>query len=192
MRESPSLSVRDKKPGRVARALFFLTGYLPVRLIYVDGGPYLERYWLGRCFGLTFYIHRFIQADGDRHLRDHPWRALALVLSGGYTEERLRGLDETGPLVVIRRRSPMRPTPLGLKSFHRIARMTPGTWTLFIHARRQKGWGFLETRLGGFAPVEALTYYRPFVTTDSQHQKGWQYRSPKGRFSEREPLQGVQ
>lgn len=181
-----------QKPGRVARVLFFLTGYLPVRLIYVDGRPYLERYWLGRCFGLTFYIHRFIHADGDRHLHDHPWRALALVLSGGYTEERLRGLDEDGPLVVIRRRSPWRPTPLGLKSFHRIARMTPGTWTLFIHASRQKGWGFLEAMNRPRPDAKPLTIYSPFVTTDSQHKKGWQLRSPKGRFSEREPLQGGQ
>lgn len=50
----------------INRALLRMTARRPVREIRLDGKRYMERHWLGRAFGLTFYLHRYIAADGER------------------------------------------------------------------------------------------------------------------------------
>lgn len=72
----------------MSKLLFKLTARLPCRLIQLDSGPYLERYYLGTLLGVTFYLHRFVSSDTERHLHNHPWGwGRALVLAGGYVEE---------------------------------------------------------------------------------------------------------
>lgn len=67
--------------------LFFLSSFLPLRIISDGEGPYLERYYLFTIFGVRFYLHRFVASDPDRGLHDHPWPwAGSIVLSGHYWE----------------------------------------------------------------------------------------------------------
>ena len=57
----------------VRRVLFNLSGRFPCR--FINRNPeerYLERYYLGKCLGLTFYLHRFVSPDGDEEVHDHP------------------------------------------------------------------------------------------------------------------------
>ena len=130
----------------INRLLFGLTAGLPCRLITLPSGPYLERYWLGRWFGYTAYLHRFVSPDGERHLHNHPWHARSLVLAGGYVEEVVTDLTAEGPLTERHRVRWWSAVPAN--KFHRIAAVEPGTWTLFVHAPRipGKGWGFLQGR----------------------------------------------
>ena len=44
----------------IHKLLFKLTAGLRCKLIDREGAPYLERYYLGRLFGVTFYLHRFV------------------------------------------------------------------------------------------------------------------------------------
>ena len=63
--------------------LWWLTGYLPYKLIQEGERPYLERYYLFTILGWRFYIHRFVDSDPGRGLHDHPWRrAVTFVLDG--------------------------------------------------------------------------------------------------------------
>ena len=92
----------------ISKLLYKLTANLPCRLIALDSGPYLERYYVGQLFGVTFYLHRFVSGDSERHLHNHPWRwGRALVLSGGYTEECVTDLcpaaGDSGCLIEERR-----------------------------------------------------------------------------------------
>ena len=49
----------------------------------------MERYYLFGALGWHAYLHRFVNSDPDRGLHDHPWnRAVSLVLTGGYDEQR--------------------------------------------------------------------------------------------------------
>lgn len=127
------------------RLLWWFSARLRVREIRIDGELYLERYWLGSLLGWTFYLHRFVRPDAGRDLHDHPWPlAFGLVLWGGYWEERLQHLDpDKGPVVVQRPVRPWRPNLIRAMDFHRITAVVEGTWTLFGHRRRCKGWGFL-------------------------------------------------
>lgn len=156
------------------RALFRITGNLPLRIISDDGRPYLERYYLGQLAGRCFYIHRFVGSDPHRGLHDHPWRAVSFVLWGEYGEERavpnarswrLRQDSYEGchrvamPVRVSRVRWWNR---LGVRDAHRVVigddwgdyvspqdavrctSRSPECWSLFVHKRRTSAWGFWQ------------------------------------------------
>lgn len=118
---------------------------LPARVISIDGRPYLLRFLVARVAGCEVYLHRFLTADGERHLHDHPWAwSASLLLAGGYREECMRLVDGyDGPRTRERLIRAPRLNLIGA-GFHRIAEVLPGTWTLFIVGPRRKMWGFLD------------------------------------------------
>ena len=75
--------------------LYRVSARLPCRFIDGEQGePYLERYYPCGAFGWHAYLHRFVDSDPDRGVHDHPGnRAVSLVLSGGYDEQRSAGGD---------------------------------------------------------------------------------------------------
>lgn len=158
------------------RLLYRLTAKLPCRLIELDSGPYLERYYLGQMFGVTFYLHRFVSSDSEEHLHNHPWRyGAALILSGGYTEERAFDICPhvagSGCLTQKVRRGWY--NRVDGNTIHRIMDALPGTWTLFVHGPRAtvdvevagairkltKGWGFFERKY--IVGLHEVTVFRP-------------------------------
>lgn len=170
----------------IARLLYRRTENRPCRLIHRGQGErYLERYWLGRWRGVTAYLHRFVARDADEWVHDHPWGwSLAIVLTGGYLEERLTWFDpqhgwrkrfrwvRAGRLNLIRARD-----------FHRILEAHPETWTLFIHGPRVKGWGFLfkaENR-------DLVHYHQPY---DTRANANWERTALPGREADRAVLEG--
>lgn len=139
----------------IARLLYRLSAHLPCRLIHRgDGSRYLERYAMPatirralKRIGITVYLHRFVAADCDEWVHDHPWRhSLAILLTGWYREERVQWWDpETGWKARERTIGGLRRLNLiRAQDFHRIREARPDTWTLFIHTQRIKGWGFLK------------------------------------------------
>lgn len=177
------------------RLLFRFSGRLPCRIIQVREAPYLERYYLGRLFGATFYLHRFVSPDSEEHLHNHPWGwGASLILCGNYLEERLvdicPAVPGSGGLTRKVRRRFFNPV-MG-NTFHRIGAAKPGTWTLFAHGERQKlpqgglkGWGFLSNPRvhPGEAPsATVFTQYPP-----ATHLLWW-LAAPLGKHSPRAPL----
>lgn len=168
----------------IRRTLYRITAGLPCRLIARDGeSRYLERYYVGRVLGLTIYLHRFVAEDGDESVHDHPFRAVALCLAGGYEEERAVLCSREGWQSRTRRIRPGRLNLIGLRTFHRIARTRPETWTLFIHGPRRKGWGFLKA-IEVNDSVETY-YHNPFPLTTGR----WWERAPCGRDADRAPME---
>lgn len=169
-------------PALMAQALYRYSATLPCRLIHRDGGErYLERYAAGSAFGMTAYLHRFVSEDADDWLHDHPWAwSIAIVLTGGYEEERLVWFDvERGWKAKTRRIGGLRRINIIRGGdFHRIARCHPETWTLFIHSPRVKTWGFLQR-----APF-CVNYYQPYAVHKTA---GWVAGSPLGRDADRAP-----
>lgn len=180
--------------------LYRFTANVPTRLIKLNGRPYLERYYLGRLLGVTFYLHRFVSADSERHLHNHPWKwGRALVLTGRYREERVDDVTTAlGSGCLTTHRVIRFWNRVNGRDFHRIADAKPNTWTLFFHgprvqvrrgqASKPKGWGFLDrrvrlsTRNGPVAEV----VYTPFPAGSDPE---WWNTAPKGRDSLREPGQ---
>jgi hypothetical protein len=173
----------------IGKLLYRLTARRPMRLIDINGEPYLERYWLGRVrlFGreCTAYLHHFVSGDGDRKAHDHPFRAVSFILSGSYLEERVTALSPVCGYVAKRRRIRWF-NKLWPMDFHRVIRYEGDVWTLFIHGARltapadndylkvcravvgvsdpEKEWGFLERVEGG------IDYRQPY---DVSATKDW-------------------
>lgn len=183
----------------IANLLYRLTASRPCRLIHRGQGErYLERYWIVRWRGCTAYLHRFVAADADEWVHDHPWSwSVAIVLTGGYREERLKWFDPaTGWKAVIRLLGGWRRINI-IKGgdFHRILDCVPETWTLFIHGPRVKGWGFLEHHPAGEAwnymnhainpSWDVTAYHQPYNVTKTEE---WQRTAPAGRDADRARL----
>ena len=174
---------RELAGDPVRSPLRWLSDRLPCRVIEIDGAPYLRRYYVGRVFGVTFYLHEFVSADHERHLHNHPWRrGFSIVLSGHYYEDTAVDLcphaGGTGCLVETRRVRWF--NRVDGNSFHRIGAARAGTWTLFAHGKRQrvrcgmasrlKGWGFLES-------VDSeTTIFRPYPSA----ARTWWVDAPVG------------
>jgi hypothetical protein len=141
----------------IRRILHALTGRLLVRIITAevdgreDGLPLFERYLVahlprfGTWGGTFIYLHHYLRSDPDESLHDHPWHwGIAVPLAGGYDEVRLDGFDEAGMRLKTRRRRPGLPYRLTGSDFHRVMLHGPTSWSLFIHGRLTKRWGFLR------------------------------------------------
>ncbi len=181
----PIANSHDKMTHRsttFGRFLFRLTGWLRCRIIRGNHGePYLERYHLFRLpGGGGAYIHRFLDSDPDRGLHDHPWRrALGIVLSGGYLEQRL-----VNDQVREQRLGPGRLNRLRGEDFHRVVLPNENeAWTFFVHTGRIKDWGFLTTDSAGgqvYTPHED-------ASQEGSHARWWR-QAPRGRHTPRQPL----
>lgn len=108
-----------------------------VYTIDIDGKPYLHRYALGGIGRFFAYLHHFVGSDGDRHLHDHSFRAVCLILCGGYVE--VRGIGQT-----VESYSAPAINVLGCNTPHQIISVTPDTWTIVFGWRRRKYWHFAE------------------------------------------------
>lgn len=155
----------------IAKILQRIAANRPARAIDSDGQPYLRRVYLAHWGGWRLYLHKYAGADGDRWLHDHPFSALSLILSGGYTEERALQFDFPGMMIESRPRRWINWIPA--QCFHRIAHVRPDTWTLFIHAPHRKGWGFLDLLPDG----DGVLYCNPFDQSDSAGAHWW--RKPR-------------
>lgn len=151
--------------------LYRISARLPCRFIDGEQGePYLERYYIFGALGWHAYLHRFVDSDPDRGLHDHPWnRAVSLVLSGGYDEQRSGNGDADG--ISVRNIRPFRLNFLRGEDFHRVVlRRGRPAWTLFIHGPRVKGWGFMQD--GEFRSMARNA-------GESRH-KDWWKKAPSG------------
>ncbi|MBK9427230.1 MAG: hypothetical protein IPN63_07550 [Gammaproteobacteria bacterium] len=151
----------------IQRAMHRYCAGRPCRVIDSGGGPYMVRVYVGHWGGYRAYLHRYDSADGERWLHDHPFSGLSIILSGGYVEEVLSHLGAE-PRRFWRRWINWIPA----RKLHRISRVLPGTWTLFVHGPHRHKWGFLE-------PVEtedgslSYLYFNPFDQSDSAGAHWW-------------------
>jgi hypothetical protein len=173
--------------------LFRFSGNLRCRRIDRDEGKrYLERYYLGKWFGYTAYLHRFVDADRDEETHDHPFTALAICLAGWYREERLTHVDlPFGPVLKDRSIRPgsfnfIRGGGLGRGDFHRIVDARPETWTLFIHGGRLSSWGFLRQMAAGVSYIHYGEVVKPITEPfNGAFLPDWWLRAPLGRDADR-------
>lgn len=61
------------------------------------GSTYMERFWLipYNRLGIAARVHHILRSDEDRHMHDHPWWSVSVILRGGYWEV-LRKTSDNG------------------------------------------------------------------------------------------------
>lgn len=175
--------------------LWWLSGLLPCRFINDGDTRYLERYYVGRLFGLTFYLHRFVASDPDRGKHSHPWKtAWSIILSGWYFEERMIGVHavrwfnrltyESFHRVIL----PMDLRPdQGDDNYDRVTSILrqPGgkppkeCWTLFFHtAGRPNNWGFLRQLADGSGTFQPFEYGKDNDSKKTPTDEWWKTSLP--------------
>lgn len=169
------------------KLLYLISGQLPARAIFINGQPYMERYFLFRAFGYTAYLHRWNNSDGDRYPHNHPWQnSYGMPLVGHYFEERANsrsafvGWQGNRAFIPQRRVARFCVNRIKHNHWHRIAHVEPGTWTLFIHSTpRIQHWGFLK-------PTDTGIAYHPHNTKTNPD---WHKTAPRGKhLPNRQPL----
>lgn len=108
-----------------------------------DGVLYMRR-WVAEIPMLGgIRLHRIAGPDPDRHLHDHPFDFVSLVLWGWYDET----YDDNEPCeidaVFSRRRRWLALNRFRAEHLHQITQVAPGgCWTLVLSGRRRRPWGF--------------------------------------------------
>lgn len=146
------------------------------------GSPLLERTRLLQTPWFGLYLHHHHRPDRERHLHDHPWAFVSLILRGRYVEEwaptEVAARWAASHPAVVRMwpnpeeegdRHGVRHRAWGAGSvhrihrgeFHRIRLVRPGTVTLLLVGRRRSGWGFATE--AGFIPAAEYEYMAPFL-----------------------------
>lgn len=121
-------------------------------LLGPDGAPYMTRHYLrhSREHG-DIRFHRIRTSDSDRHLHDHPWDFVSLILHGSYIE--ITPEAETryeAPCVIVRR----------AEDLHRLILPDGEVWTFVVTGRPRRRWGF-QTDGGGWM------YWRDYLRASS-------------------------
>ncbi|MCM8530694.1 MAG: hypothetical protein NE330_05985 [Lentisphaeraceae bacterium] len=104
---------------------------------------YLVRFWLSEPKANTkgsyssrnsLLLHHFLKPDDDAHLHNHPWTGISTILSGGYVEETLAGVQEMKAL---------QSNSITADKYHRIKSLEDNTWSLVHTGDKEGEWGFL-------------------------------------------------
>lgn len=97
--------------------------------------PIIYRWYLIKRNGFfNIYLHNIVGSDEGRHLHDHPWFSMSVVLAGGFWEEKLNH-------VYYRRKGSLTLRSPWCK--HRV-NVWPGrrAWTFFVTGPKMRKWGF--------------------------------------------------
>jgi hypothetical protein len=134
----------------IKRLILNFLNRLDHETILLKGIPYLTRYRVINRKYLGLYIHHFHTEDGDRAQHSHPWfLAWTCILAGGYKEEVLRYLDARSPSAQVKYRKAGSINFIPFWRFHRIASITPDTWTLLLRFKKVQNWGFMDRESEG-------------------------------------------
>lgn len=136
----------------VVRLLKRIAEKLPRKTFHGVAGAYLTRYRVFDTNALKLFVHNFHRPDEDPELHNHPWVvAVALVLSGGYVEERKSYADNR---VYKRPVCRFSINILFADTFHRVDSLDPDTWTIMLTGPRIQDWGFWDRRTGDYEQWE--------------------------------------
>lgn len=98
------------------------TGQVPV---------YLRRLYLVRTPLFSIMVHRILRPDPDRHVHDHPWDFLSILLRGRYSELRNNRIRIRQWFNFCR-----------AEGAHRITHVSDNCLTLVITGPKRRSWGF--------------------------------------------------
>lgn len=105
-----------------------------------DASPYMVRYRIIDTPWFGVYLHHILRSDRDRHLHDHPFSFISVMLWGRYGEVRFAADRWDGAQEIIKRRAPSI-CFRSARHAHRLLLIKP-CWTLVFRGPRRRAWGF--------------------------------------------------
>lgn len=138
---------QKEKPSKLERILMSIFKYKDIRK-EVDGemSLYMRRFYIFKIKGYAMFIHKIYRSDEDRWLHDHPWPFITVVLKNGYMEELPEWRTEymfscKRIFKTVKAISVLRHSATDLHRLHLIGGNP--TWSLFMHGKRVRDWGFM-------------------------------------------------
>lgn len=140
-------AVMDRLAGAVIRQ----AQRTPYRhLLHADGSLYMGRWWLFRTRWLSARVHHIASPDYDRHMHDHPFSFVSIILRGEYVENRPQKVE---PCFIGNGRDWEACTKLlrttGSVAYRRCTQRhliswvsDGGAWTLVFMTPKRQWWGF--------------------------------------------------
>ncbi len=150
-----------RSDGAVYLRRFYLCGDPSILAKYFPEGHREPRWWQRPFVKFPLvYLHKFESSDVDLELHNHPWEAKALILAGGYLEER-RCEHASGAYYVDRfPRRPGQVNALRADTFHRVLLFERDCWTLIKVGERVQTWGFWNRDTGIFIHWKDMQAHR--------------------------------
>lgn len=111
-----------------------------------DGRTIYMRRWFFWCPWFGIRVHHILRSDADKHMHDHPWDFISILLTGGYTE--LLPRTDVTPELAARMRPVKRRHPRWsivrhkAEDLHRLILDEP-VWTLVLTGPKRRSWGFM-------------------------------------------------
>jgi hypothetical protein len=147
---TPYFHLHDKN-GDLYMARYWLVPYASL----TEAGCHIATWrqpftWLLQKLGIAIRVHHIHREDRDRHMHDHPWSFVSVVLRGWYVEaqpmypDEFKTWEDSGiemASIDFRRQGSLAYRPVGTR--HRIVQVpVDGVVTLFITFRYRQSWGF--------------------------------------------------
>jgi hypothetical protein len=111
--------------------------FLIREIISKKGELHFQRYRLLATPFLNIYVHRLCKSDREKHMHDHPWSFITLILWRGYMEymeSYPEGISRKWLHIVYHK----------AEEVHKFKLLdeTKSTWTLVITGPRRREWGY--------------------------------------------------
>ena len=138
---------------------WILNKFLVKEIKETDGTLHFRRWCLFLLPWFRIYIHQICLPDYDKHLHDHPWNFLSIILKGSYLERYMQGPGYNvirsiwrwpGSFIFHKR-----------SDAHKIETTNGDVWTLVFAIGKYKMWGYRMPEpydLGYLAWMDHVTY----------------------------------
>ena len=99
-----------------------------------DGKLHFRRWQIIKTPWFSIYIHGIYAADEDKHLHNHPWDYISMVLSGSYIEKTNKNINFLSLGTITKRNG---------NDYHKIYKLlSKSVYTLFIVGPVKRHWGY--------------------------------------------------
>lgn len=99
-----------------------------------EGELHFKRFSIFACRYFSIYIHHIYKADQDKHLHNHPWNYVSMVIKGSYLEQSVAGVNHIMPFSFNYAKR---------NRFHKILKLNDEkVISIFITGKRHKTWGY--------------------------------------------------
>jgi hypothetical protein len=108
--------------------------------------PCMIRYTILECRFFRIAIHKFITADSERPMHDHPCNMWSFIFKGSYTEEYK---ESQNGITITRAKTFTAPTirRIPAEHIHRIIHTEPA-WSIIFSTPSFREWGFHTEKQG--------------------------------------------
>ena len=123
-----------------------------IREIKSKGGViHFQRWMVLDTLWFKIYLHKLSRSDTDKHMHDHPWNFISLILKGSYEEFTLK--KPYWDKFVKKTYSVGSVIKHNHTDAHKITLLTPDVWTLVFIGSKRFDWGY-QTEKGWMSNKE--------------------------------------